>query len=436
MTRIVIVGGGFGGATLAQRLERWTRDREIDVVLVDRHNYFVFTPLLVEAGTGALEPRHAVVPLREFLRTSRFLTAEVVAVDTRRHEVTVRVIGTTEDEIIPYDQLVLAPGSVTRLPDVPGLAEFGFEIKSLPDAVGLRDRAIQLLEQAEATPDPEIRRRLLHVVVVGANLSGVEVAGEFHAFLREASLAYRHIDARECNVTLVEAGPRILPVLDPGLSEYARAHLEGRGLRVLCTTTVTSVAADRITLPHGGEISASTVIWCAGIAPSPLIAALGLPTDGQGRLRCDSDMRVRGCDDVWALGDSASIPDRDGTPYPATAQHATRQAAQLADNLRRVLAGEATRPCEIASRGALAALGCRSGVADLLGWRLSGFPAWFLWRSVYLMKMPGLARRLRVALDWTMELFFSRPIVQFGIHHASARFHRTADAPSGRATRP
>lgn len=418
--RIVILGGGFAGATCARELEPAARRGDVEVTLINWGNFFVFTPLLVEAGTGALEPRHAVVPLRDFLSETTLRSAEVLAVDRERRIVRYRVVGNDAADEIGYDHLVVALGSVTRLPDVPGLARFGFAMKSLPDAVALRDRAIQLLERAEATDDPERRRALLHFVVVGANFSGVEVAGEFSEFLREAAGAYRNVSKDDCRVSLIEAAPRILSALDQDLADYALARLRARGMNVLLSTTVTAIAGDHALLADGSRLDTHTVIWCAGIAPSPLVARLGLPTDAQGWLLCDADLRVRGCADVWGVGDCAVNPDPSGRAYPATAQHAVREAGALASNLRRVLRGEPTRPCEIRSPGALAALGCRTAVAKVYGVKLSGFPAWFLWRTVYLFKMPGLARRVRVALDWTLGLLFRRQIVQLGIHRASA----------------
>lgn len=419
-SRIVIIGGGFAGATCARALEASARRGEADVLLVNQGNYFVFTPLLVEAGTGALEPRHAVVPLRDFLSAATLRSAEVLGLDRQRRAVRFRIVGNdTEDEAF-YDHLVVALGSVTRLPDVPGLSRFGFAMKSLPDAVALRDRAIQLLERAEATHDPDRRRALLHFVVIGANFSGVEVAGEFSEFLREAARAYRNVSRDECRVSLVEVAPRILSALDEDLADYALAKLRARGIDVRLSTTVAEIARDHALLSDGGRLDTHTVIWCAGIAPNPLVSRLGLPTDAQGWLLCEPDLRVRGCSDIWGIGDCAVNPDPSGRAYPATAQHAVREASALAANLRRVLRGEPTRPCEIRSPGALAALGCRTAVAKVYGVKLSGFPAWFLWRTVYLLKMPGWVRRIRVALDWTLGLFFRRQIVQLGIHRASS----------------
>lgn len=416
MRRIVILGGGFAGATCAQQLEKKLQGRDVEVVLLNRTNYFVFTPLLVEAGTGALEPRHVVVPLRDFLPGSTLRTADVTGVDVQQRRVRYTLVGAQEGEELDFDHLVVALGSVTRYPEVPGLARWGFGMKDLPDAVALRDRAIELLERAEATRDEERRRALLHLVIVGANFTGVEVAGEFAEFLGEAARAYGNVGRGEWRVTLVEMAPRILPTLDADLAEYALARLRSRGISVRLGTTVTAVEAETATLSTGERLATHTVIWCAGIAPNPLLASLGLPTDERGWLLCEPDLRVRSCNNVWAIGDCAVNPDPQGHPYPATAQHAVRQAVVLADNLARVLRGEAPRPCVIRSPGALAAIGCRTAVAKVFGVKLSGFAAWFLWRTIYLLKMPGWGRRLRVALDWTLSLFFRRPVVQLGVH--------------------
>jgi len=416
MPRVVILGGGFAGAFCAQALERTAGARSLDVVMIDRNNYFVFTPLLVEAGTGAIEPRHAVVPLRDFLAATTLRTAEVRGVDLDARTVTYRVVGTAEDSTLTWDHLVVALGSVTRLPAVPGLDRHGFEMKSMRDAVALRDRAIQLLEQADATASAAARRALLHFVVVGANFSGVEVAGELLAFLQEAASRYRNVTGDDVRVTLVELAPRILPAIDADLAEYAAAKLRARGMAIRLATTVTALAPDHATLSSGERLATHTVIWCAGIAPNPMVASLGLPCDERGWVLAEPDLRVRGRADVWAIGDCAVNPDPRGGVYPETAQHAVRQAAHLARNLVRAVRGERTEPCVIHSPGSLVALGCRSAVARVFGVKLSGFVAWFLWRSVYLAKMPGWSRRVRVALDWSLALLFRRPIVQLGIH--------------------
>jgi NADH dehydrogenase len=430
--RIVIVGGGFGGAYCAQKLEGLLRPGEADVVLLDRNNYFIFYPLLVEAGTGSLEPRHAVVSIRAFLDRTKYVMADVVTVDHDRREVVARLPDAHQQLRIEYDHLVLTPGSVTRLPDVAGLKEHGFEIKSLADAVQLRDHAIRQLERADAIDDQQLRRQLLHIVVVGANFTGVEVAGEFQVFLQRAARRFANVQRDDIKVTLVEIGPRILPALDSDLAEYATERMMRRGMVVRLGTSVDRVEADRAVLSDGTALATETVIWCAGIAPSPLVERLGVPVDDRGYILCDRELRVQGSDHVWAIGDSAVNPDPEGRPYPATAQHAVQQGQYLARNLVRVLRDRPPLPCDIRSKGALAALGCRTGVAKVFGFKVSGFPAWFLWRTVYLMKMPGLARRLRIALDWTMDLMFPKDIVQLGLsREAPAReFRSTAETPA------
>lgn len=414
----MILGGGFGGANCVSTLEERLKPDEADIFLIDRNNYFVFTPLLVEAGIGSVEPRHAVVPIRKFLRRSQFIMGHVTGVDARQGQVSFRVTGGETEQRMAYDHLIVALGSVTMRPPVPGLAEFGYEMKSLGDAVHLRDRAIHLLERANVTPDPEARRALLHFVIVGANLNGVEIAGEFHAFLQDAAKrVYRNVSVDECTVTIVELIDQILAGMkDPDLSDFAARHLTERGIRIRLKTTVTEVRRDHVVLSTGEHLPTFTVIWAAGIAPSPVLKDMGLPTDQRGYVLTEPDMRVRGYENVWAIGDAAVNMDGDGRPYPATAQHAVRQGRQLGANVARALHGEATEPCRIRSLGTLAALGRRTGVAKILGVKLAGFSAWFIWRSVYLLKMPGWGRRLRVALDWTLSLLFNRDVVQLGLH--------------------
>jgi NADH dehydrogenase len=341
--------------------------------------------------------------------------AEVEAFDPGRRRLQYRVQGSDTTDSLAYDHLVLAPGSVTRMPDIRGLADHGFEMKSLSDAVKLRDHAIRQLERADACHDPALRASMLHFVVVGANFTGVEVAGEFDVFLRRASRKYANVRSEEISVTVLELGTRILPALDEDLSDYAMERMRSRGMAVELETSVAVVAADHVVLTDGRRLPTETVIWCAGIAPSPLVGRFQLPRDDVGYITCDRDLRVSGYSDVWAIGDSAVNPGPDGRPYPATAQHAVQQAGWLARNVVRVLRGRSPQACDLTSKGSLAALGCRTGVAKVFGFKLSGFPAWFLWRTVYLMKMPGWSRRIRVALDWTMDLLFPRDVVQLGL---------------------
>lgn len=414
-TRIVILGGGFGGAYCARRLEKRLRPENAEITLVNRTNYFVFTPLLVEAGTGALEPRHAVVPLHGFLKRTRLLTAELTGIDLEQRTIrTETFLG--EQKEVAYDHLVIALGSVTRLPAVPGLREYAFGLKSLADAVALRDRAVGMLELANDTSDPELKKQLLTFVIVGGNYTGVEVAGEFNEFLHESTRLYRNISRDEIRVVLVEREPRILPMLDEDLSRFASTHLQKRGVELRLENTVNRITADSVELKAGERIPTSTVIWTAGVAPNPLIADSGLPCDQRGYLVCEPDLRVKDFDNLWAVGDIASNPDPQGNAYPPTAQHAIREGVQAAENIERALHGHPTEALVYRSRGMMAPLGYHQGVARIMRWKFSGLPAWFLWRTFYLLKMPGFTRGIRVMVDWTLSWFFRRDYVQLGLH--------------------
>jgi len=439
ITRIVIIGAGYGGAYCAAELERRLRRRirtprrpagSVEIVLLDPRNYFVVFPLLIEAGTGSLEPRHAVVSIRSFLKDTTFRMARVTAVDLEARRVRFEIEGAEaigaggrNDRAVHFDHLVLCPGSITLKPDVPGLREHAVEIKSLADAVALRDRAIRLMEQAEATVDPAERERLLHMIVIGASFTGTELAGEFHEFLQRLAARYPGVSKEDCRITLLELGPRILSALSEDLSAFAERRMRARGIDIRTGETVASIAHDHVILRNSGErLDAATVIWCAGIAPSPLIARIQeLPKDARGYVRCERDCRVRGFSNVWAVGDCAVNIDAAGAAYPATAQHAIREGRHVAQQIARVLDGKPTAPFDYRSHGSLAALGCRTGVAEVFGFKLSGFWAWWLWRTVYLMKMPGLGRKLRVAIDWTLDLLFPRDDVQLGVHHPRDR---------------
>jgi NADH dehydrogenase len=406
--------------------------RDVEIVLLDRHNYFAFTLLLVEAGTGSLQPRHAVVSLRAFTKRSRFLMAEATRVDVPGRRLYYRSAASEAEQCLAYDHLVLALGSVTRHPPVPGLAEHAFGMKSLTDAVALRDRAILMLELAEASEDPALRRELLHFVVVGGNFTGVEVAGEYLHFLRAASKRYPRLSPGDCRVTLIEISGRMLGALGEGLSGYAARQLARAGVEMRTRCSVQSIEPEALVLDDGSRLASRSVIWCAGIAAPPPLWSGDLPCNPQGWLLCAPDLRVEGQACIWAIGDCAVNRDAEGRSLPATAQSAVQEGRQLAANLAAAVDGRALRPLRYRQYGSLAALGCRTGVAELYGIKLSGFWAWFLWRTVYLFKMPGASRRLRVAVDWSLDLLFPRDYVTLGLHAPGERRPAAGDATAAR----
>jgi NADH:ubiquinone reductase (H+-translocating) len=414
--RIVILGGGFAGAYCAQELDRRLDGAEVEVVLLNRHNYFIFYPLLVETGVGGLSPWSTVVPIRAFCRRARFIMGELEDVDLDRQEVVYRITGEDQPRTLGYDQLVVALGSVTNLPPVPGLREHGYEMKSLAHAVGLRDRAIQLLEIASQVDDPKRRRELLTMVVVGGSFTGVEVAGEFNAYFREAARVYPRITQEDVRMVLIERGDRVLKVLDQELGDWAGAHLRRHGVELRLESSVTRIESDCCYINGSECIPTNTVIWCAGVSAPPIMQKVEVPRDRLGYILCERDGRVKGYSNVWGIGDCAVNPDTAGHGYPATAQHAVQEGTLAARNIVRAMRGRSTEPIDIKSKGTLAAFGHFDAVAKVGKLRLTGFPAWFLWRTAYLMKMPTWRKKLRVAWDWTADLLFPREYVELGLH--------------------
>jgi NADH dehydrogenase len=409
--RVVIIGGGFGGVTLAQRLER-KLSSEIEIVLISSENHFVFTPMLAEAVGRSISPDHVVVVGRQMVRRTIWLTVQVTDIDLQSNRVSYASAG-GERAALTYDHLALACGSVVNMNMAPGLAAYAYPLKTLGDAIYLGNDLIMRAEEAAVETDPVRRRRLLTVVIIGGGFSGVEVAGEIAEVADVTRRFYPTLKDERPRILLLQRGDYLIPEMNaPSLSTFACDKLRKAGVDVRLNSSAQEITAAGVRLTSGELIEAATVVSTVGTAPNPLIEKLGLPLE-HGRLVTNPDMSVKGAANVWALGDCAIIPNAyDHKPSPPTAQFAMRQAKQLAANLLRMFKGQATKPFSFKALGMLASLGNRNAVAEILGIRISGFIAWVLWRGIYLSKLPSFARKLEVVVDWTWKALFPPNIVQ------------------------
>ncbi len=412
-TKIVIIGGGFAGINVAATLERMNRrSSELDITLIDGENFFTFTPLLPEVPSGSIQPKHIVFPLRALLKHTHVRQAHVKSIDLEQQVVTAAHCGKCGEDRVPFDHLVLALGSVPNFYGTPGVAENALTMKTLADAVSLHAHLIDRLEHADLQHDPEKRKALLTCIVAGGGFAGVETIAEVNDFLREARRFYPRVAAQDLRVVLVHSGSRILPEVSESLSAYALRKLRQRGVDVLLESRVLSCNSERVELSDGQQLPAGTFVWAAGTAPSPIAQMVNLPRTKSGRIDVEPTMLIKGLRNVWAVGDSAAIPDLvTGGVCPPTAQFALRQGKQLAKNILATIEGRPLDAFRFKALGLLAGLGRRCAVAEVLGWKFSGFLAWWLWRTVYLLKLPGFERKLRVAIDWTFDLCFPRDIV-------------------------
>ncbi|MDP1797977.1 MAG: NAD(P)/FAD-dependent oxidoreductase [Planctomycetaceae bacterium] len=413
VTRIVILGGGFAGTNVALTLERrFRRDSSVKITLIDGENFFTFTPLLPEVPSGSIQPKHIVFPLRALLRRTEVRQAHVKAIDLERRIIVAAHCGQCGDDVIEFDHLVLALGSVPNFFGTPGVEEHALTMKTLADATALHAHVIDKLEHADLQADPAQRRELLTFVVAGGGFAGVETLAELNDFVREAGRFYPRIQLDDIRLVLIHSGPRILPEVSESLSAYALRKLTSRGVEVLLQTRVQSCTASQVRLSNGTTIITRTFLWAAGTAPSPVLNFVDAPRTKTGRIDVEATLAVKGFANVWAVGDSASIPDVvTGGVCPPTAQFALRQGKRLAENIIATMQGQPPQPFRFKALGLLAGLGHRCAVAEVFGMRFSGFLAWWLWRTIYLTKLPGLERKLRVAIDWTFDLFFPRDIV-------------------------
>ena len=407
-----MLGGGFGGVTTARHLERLSRHTDVDITLVSRENFFVLTPLLFEACSGRLELRHCAQPIRAALRRARFIEATVQHVEVDR-QIVHAVTAEGRSYELPYDDLVVALGASTNETLIPGSSS-AFTFKTMADALVLRNHVIQQFERADAAADAAIRGACLSMVVIGGGLVGSELLGELSAFTEDVLRFYPRIRRDEVRFHLFEAGPRILPEIDAKLAEIAARVLRRRGADVRASTPVRAIEPGRVHLSNE-VIDAGTIVLTAGIVPNAVASALAVAHNRRGRIDVDATMRSRSHPRVWALGDCASIPDPEGRPYPALAQHTVREARQLARNIAAVAAGRAPAPFVFRSLGTMASLGHTRAVCLVMGLRLTGFPAWWMRRTYYLFQMPRWDRRLRIVLDWTVALFFRPDITKVGL---------------------
>jgi NADH dehydrogenase len=413
--KIVILGGGFGGVYTAMFLEKLIRHAapEIEVTLVSRDNYFLMTPFLFEAGSGILEPRHAVVPIRQMIRTSRFIEAEVTGVDFDQKIVHASHVRQGINYAIPYDQLVVGLGAITNRKMIKG-ADYAMAFKTLSDALWLRSTIIDLFEQAEVEQNEQVRAEMLTCVIIGAGLVGVELMGELTSFLKELADSYPNVKKHGTKLYLLEGGPKILPELEASLGDYAKNVFTKRGVEVRGNTRVAEITLGQVHLPGGEVLKARTIIISAGVAPNPIVEKFPVKLI-KGRVAVEGTMRSESKPELWAIGDAAYIPDpksKDGKPYPQLAQHALREAKVLAHNIVAATRNQPLKAFDYKSKGTLASLGARMGVGRVMNIKIFGFIAWWVWRSYYLTAMPRFDRKARIVIDWTVALLFKADIVK------------------------
>lgn len=426
---ILVIGGGYVGLYTATRLQHKLHHDEAAVTVVEPQSYMTYQPFLPEAAAGNVEPRHVVVPLRRVLSRCQVLNGQVTRVEHARRVVEF-LSGSGEPRELSYDILVMAPGSVPRTLPIPGLAEWGIGFQNVGEAIFLRNHVLSRLDIAASTRTEELRRRALTFVFVGAGYAGVEALAELEDMAQEACRYYDNVSPEDMRWILVEATDRILPEVGRDMAEYAVEQLQERGIEVRRQTRLESAENRHIVLSDGSEFDAETLVWTAGIKPSPLVQASDLPADEEGRLEATAFLTVEGVEDAWTAGDCAAVPDLTSGPGALcgpSAQHAVRQAKKLGDNLVASLRGHAPKPYIHAYAGSVASLGLYRGVAHINGLKLRGAPAWFLHRTYHVFRLPTLNRKARVLADWTLAMFFRREVVSLGaLQHPREEFEFAA----------
>jgi NADH dehydrogenase len=419
--RILILGGGFAGVYAAMHLQRILEGSAAEIAIVNRENFFVFYPLLPEVLSGSIDTEAVLNPIRLVASKATLYVGEVIGIDLERHAVEIRhglYRHRQEPRTLYYDHLILALGGVPNVSRILGLGEYAFDVQRLSHAFALRNHLIDTLEQADIETDPDRKRRLLTFVIVGGGANGVEVAAHVRDLVFDACQYYKHIDDSELRVIIVHSGKRLIPDLPARLGYYAERLLRRRGVQILFERRVVKVEPDAVHLNTGEIIPAETIVGSVGIAPNPLVTGLPVPHGPRAGIRVRNDLSVPGYRNVWALGDNAFLIDphsKDEKPYPLTAQTAVRQAKLAAENIAASMRGQPLNAFTYRTIGEMVALGHRSAVAHIKGVTLSGFIAWWIYRTYYLLQLPRLEKRLRIVFDWTLDLFFPPVLVQLKV---------------------
>ncbi len=414
-TRVVILGGGFAGVATAKRLEKkFGPDPSVELTLVSNTNALLFTPMLPEVAASSLEPTHISSPLRTSLQRTIVVRGRVGEIDVEKRRVVLEPdAGSHEGDELAYDHLVLAVGSVSNYLGMEALREEAFDFKTLSDAIRIRNHVIDAFERADREPDPETRQALLTFVVAGGGFAGAEMAGGLNDFVRGMLAFYPNVPPGELRIIVLHSRDRILPELSESLAAYALERMRERGVTFELETRVADARRGVVVLDSGEEIRTETLIWTAGTTPNPLLKDLPAERDKRGAMVVNDNLAVPGCEGLWAAGDCAAVTDiKTGELCPPTAQFALREAYALADNIHAATRGKPLKPFHFGGLGTLCVVGHQTACAEIKGVRFSGFLAWMMWRAVYLSKLPGLERKVRVFVDWNVELFFPRDIVQ------------------------
>ena len=443
--RIVILGGGFGGVAVLKRLQsKFQSNIGIDIIMVSKDNYMLFTPMLHEVASGMIETRHIVTPIRAFCNRSRFYAAMVEDIDLKNKRVMIRsstklntdrpiisehsIFQLNHTKSLDYDYLVIALGGETKFFGMSDIQENAFTIKNLNDAINLRNHVVYLLEQSDQLPSndtttnindstyKELQKRLLTFVIVGGGFAGVETAGEINDFIKDSANEYYHnIDPNNIRVVIIQSGDRLLPEMSKELAEFALHRLNKRGVEVILNNRVTGATQDNVKLKDGTMIQTKTIIWAGGVAPASLLNRISCEHDNKSsRIITDAYLELLNYKDVYALGDCAYVTDpNNGNPYPPTAQHAIRQGARAANNIIASIEGkpEDRKIFDYKTRGMMASIGKRTGIGSLFGMiEVQGLLAWLIWRGYYLTNLPTLQKKIRVLADWTLDMFFKRDV--------------------------
>jgi NADH dehydrogenase len=411
-TKIVIIGGGFAAAKCARTLRTKLSPNDCHILLFSKENHMVFHPLLADVAGASIHADSAAATLRQMLPGVECRTESIHRADTSAGQIEYQN-DQGQIERANYDHLVIACGADSNLGVIPGMSDHAFPFKTMRDAVGLRAHIIRQMEKAEACESPERRKFYLSFVIIGGGFSGVELAGEVNDLIRGSTRFYRNFTENEVRITLVHSGNQILPEVSPTLRDFALKKMQKVGVEVLLNTKAAAATSEGVGLPDGSLIRAATVVCTIGTTPERIVERLDVRKE-RGRIVTDADMRVIGLQNVWAVGDCAYIPNAfNNEPSPPTAQFAEREGRQAAANIVRVLRGEPTRPFYFKPLGQLCSIGGRRAVAEMFWLRISGFLAWFLWRGIYLLKLPSWSRRIKVGLDWGWDLIFPRDLGTF-----------------------